>query len=179
MRLRKTSKMISISNTLVLGICIGVAVVFVAIGVLMWLRDRRGGALRSFAVACAVIGLYLTGLVDLLARAVSAVVTWARDLVLNTPVYIGIGLLVLTILLWIIGSRLITRRIRKIADGTYISPSQKKAKAQPVTAGSTSRGNENLGTTDRHTADRSTAGRSNTNDDMDDVNDILKSRGIE
>ncbi len=153
------------SNTLVLGICIAIAVVFVAIGVLLWLRDRRGAALRSFAVACAVIGLYLAGLVDLLARAGSAVVTWARDLVLNTPVWIGIALLVLTVLLWVVGGRLITRRIRKIADGTYISPSRKKAHAQPVTTGSSNRGNENLTST--------------TDDDLDDVNDILKSRGIE
>lgn len=154
------------SNTLVLGICIGIAAIFVAIAVLLWLRDRRGAALRSLAVSCAVIGLYLAGLVDLLARAGSAVVTWARDLVLNTPIYIGIGLLACMILLWIVGGRLITRRIRKIADGTYISPTQKKANAQPVTSGPNKRDNQNLGST--------TGG-----DDLDEVNDILKSRGIE
>lgn len=158
------------SNGLVLGICIAVTVVFAGIAVLLWLKDRRGAALRSLAVSAAVIGLYLTGLVDLLARASAAVVTWARDLVLDTPVWIGIALLGVTILLWIIGGRLMTRRIRKIADGTYISPSQKKANAQPVAAG---RGNDELASRGNR------QGAEQDENDLDDVNDILKSRGIE
>lgn len=154
------------SNTLVLGICIAIAVIFVALAVLLWLRDRRGAALRSFAVSCAVLGLYLAGLVDLLWRAGTAVVGWARDLVLDTPAWIGIALLALTVLCWIIGGRLMTRRIRKIADGTYISPARKKANHQPVTAGPA------------RTTDQNRAGDQN-DDDLDDVEDILKSRGIE
>lgn len=105
------------SDSVLLPLCIAVALVLTVIGAVFWIKGRHGRGLRSIGLAAGVVGLYLTGLLGLVWDAVLALGRWGRALVLNPTIWAGIGLLGLMVVLWVIGGYLINRRTRAVARG--------------------------------------------------------------
>ena len=64
-------------QTALLPLCIGLGLLGVVVAVIAFARGRRGRALQGLAFALGVVALYLTGLLRLVWDAVVAVVRWA------------------------------------------------------------------------------------------------------
>lgn len=160
------------SPTLLLGICIAVCVLGLLGAVLFWIRGRRGRSVRCLALSAAVAGLYLTGLIGLLVNAGRALVGWARGLTMNSTSWIGLGLIALAVLLWLIGGYLISRRAFRLGRESE-RPSTTGGTRPAVTQDRTAAGQRPAGRSG------ATAGQPEQDAEMDEIEALLKKRGIE
>ena len=155
------------AQTALLPLCIGLSLVGVVVGVIAFARGRRGRGLQGIAFALGVVALYFTGLLRLVWDAVVAVARWATGTVFDLVAWIGFGALALSIVLWVVGG-VLARRRRRIA------------KAAP--AGSTTP-QVTAGKTGTAPAKGRSAGRTQAqpaqDDDMAEIEALLKSRGIQ
>lgn len=160
------------SDSVLLPGSISVALIFVIIGIVLWIKDRRGRGLRSIGVGLGVIGLYLTGLLNLLWSAGVALVGWARQLVLDPRIWAGLGLLALMVVLWIVGGYLMNRRVKAKARGEV---GRGHGGSQPaVQRRSSTTGGTEIGT---QSGTRAGGGQGLDSEDAE-IEALLKKRGI-
>lgn len=147
---------------MLLPVALAIAVLGLVLAVVLWLRGRRGRALQALGFAALAIGLHLTGLLALVGAAGVALARWAGQLVLNPAVWTGIALLGLAVVLWFAGGALARRtRSRRTVEKTP----QPAAVTQP---------------TERTPAQRpAPAPATSTDSEFDDIEEILRRRGIE
>ena len=153
-----------------LPLCIGLGLVGVVVAVIAFVRGRRGRALQALALALAVVALYLTGLLRLVWDAVVAVARWATGNVFDLAAWVGFGLLALGVVLWVVGG-VLARRSRR---------ARKAAKAQPA-VGATASAQPRTGVAQSatRTPAKKTAQPAAEDDDMAEIEALLKSRGIQ
>lgn len=157
------------ADAVLLPLCIGLSLIGVLVVVIAFSRGRRGRAVQGLALALAPVALYLTGLLRLVWDAVVAVVRWATGNVFELTAWIGFGVLALSVVLWVVGGVLARRR-------------RKDSKASPVGSGPTKQAQVGTG---RATAGRAPARPQQTaaapaqDDDMAEIEALLKSRGIQ
>ena len=148
-----------------LPLCIALSLLGVVVAVIAFARGRRGRSLQALAFALTSVALYLTGLLRLVWDAVVAVVRWATGNVFDLTAWIGFGLLALSIVLWVVGG-VLGRRRRRIARAAPAG-----TKPQPVTTGRTPAKAQPAG--------RKAAQPAAQDDDMAEIEALLKSRGIQ
>ena len=160
-------------QSVLLPLCIGLGLLGVVVAVIAFARGRRGRGLQALGFALVVVALELTGLLRLVWDAVVAVVRWATGNVFDLPAWIGFGLLALGVVLWVVGG-VVARRRRRAA---------KEAPATPVTARP---GQVTTGTAagpaapaKPATKGRQAAAPAPQDDDMAEIEALLKSRGIQ
>ena len=162
-------------QTALLPLCIGLGLLGVVVAVIAFARGRRGRALQGLAFALGVVALYLTGLLRLVWDAVVALVRWATGNVFDLGAWVGFGLLALCIVLWVVGG-VVARRSRRrskavAAEGTG---------APQVGAGRTSAAAPaGKGVAKPQQAGRAPAQQPAQDDDMAEIEALLKSRGIQ
>ena len=161
-------------QSVLLPLCIGLGLLGVVVAVIAFTRGRRGRALQALGFALVVVALELTGLLRLVWDAVVAVVRWATGNVFDLQAWIGFGLLALGVVLWVVGG-VLARRRRRAAKETPAAPA---AAAQgQVTARKAPTGPA------RPTAPaakgRQAAAPAPQDDDMAEIEALLKSRGIQ
>ncbi len=149
-----------------LPLCIALGLLGVVVAVVAFARGRRGRGLQAAGFALASVGLYLTGLLRLVWDAVVAVVRWATGNAFDLTAWIGFGVLALSIVLWVVGG-VLGRRRRRVAKAVPAGST-----AQPVTAGKTPATAQPAG---RAPAKQPAA----QDDDMAEIEALLKSRGIQ
>ncbi|MDO5498463.1 MAG: hypothetical protein Q4F67_02140 [Propionibacteriaceae bacterium] len=157
---------------MLLPVCIALAALALVLAIVLWLRGRRGRALQAFGFAALPVGLYLTGLLGLVFDAVRALGGWMSRLVFNPAVWAGVGLLGLAVVLWVVGGFVArrTRARRPVAKGadapavTGRTPAAAPAKGSPATA---------------RKAGGSTAAGGSGDDEFDEIEELLRRRGIE
>jgi hypothetical protein len=110
-----------------LPLCIGLTLLGILITAFAWRRGSKGRVLQGVAVALAPVALYFSGLLRLLWDGVVAVVTWGSRVVLSPPVWAGLSLLGLCLVLWVVGGLIARRSPRK----------SKQVAARPEHAGGT------------------------------------------
>ncbi|GAB2597761.1 hypothetical protein [Microlunatus antarcticus] len=162
-------------DVVLLPLCIGLSLLGVVVAVVLFLRGRRGRALQGLAFALAVTALYLVGLLRLVWDAVVAVVRWATGNVFDLTAWIGFGLLALSVVLWFVG-RTLGRRSRRAAKAAPAG----SAASKEVTGGKAAAGQPPAGRAPATTGGRQTkAAAPAQDDDMAEIEALLKSRGIQ
>ena len=151
-------------DTVLLPLCVGLTLLGVIATGVAWRRGNRGRVVQGVGLALAPIALYFSGLLRLLWDGVVAVGTWASAIILSPAVWVGLALLGLCVVLWVVGG-VVARR----------SPSAKKSKTA-TTGSAQAAALPAKGKPAAKTASRQPAP---IDDDMAEIEALLKSRGIE
>ena len=96
-------------DTVLLPLCVGLTLLGVIATGIAWRRGNKGRVVQGIGLALAPIALYFSGLLRLLWDAIVAFGTWASKIILSPPVWFGLSLLGLCVVLWVVGG-LIARR---------------------------------------------------------------------
>jgi hypothetical protein len=156
------------ADAVLLALAAGLTLLGLLVTILAGRRGHKGRMVQGIGLMLAPVGLYLSGLLRLLWDGGVAVVDWASRLVLSPAVWFGLALLAVCFVLWVVGG-IIARRTPKR------SRADRKAAAAP--AGGT--------TAVAGRSDRSPSGQANArqapaqDDDMAEIEALLKARGIE
>jgi hypothetical protein len=143
-------------DTVLLPLCIGLALLGVIATGFAWRRGNKGRVIQGVALALAPVALYFSGLLRLLWNGIVAVGTWASTLVFSPAIWFGMALLGLCVVLWVVGG-IVARRSRSRAKA---APSKGSAAALPAKG-------------------KSTRNEPPVDDDMAEIEALLKARGIE
>lgn len=132
-----------------------------AAAVLLWRRRGAVAGLRMLAVALLPAAAYLTGTLRVLWEIGDAVVGWATRLVFSPTVWLGIGLAVTAVALFLLAGLLGRRRRPHAGEGTR-RPHQGSRSVPPAAAG----------------PETAAADRAGEDEDLADIEAILKRHGI-
>jgi hypothetical protein len=143
-------------DTVLLPLCIGLALLGVIATGIAWRRGNKGRVVQGVALALAPVALYFSGLLRLLWNGIVAVGTWASSLIFSPAVWLGMALLGLCVVLWVVGG-IVARRSR---------PSAKAVSSKSSAAALPAKG-------------RSARNQPPVDEEMAEIEALLKSRGIE
>jgi hypothetical protein len=144
------------ADVVLLPLCIGLALLGVIATGIAWRRGNKGRVVQGVALALAPIALYFSGLLRLAWNGITAVVTWASTLIFSPAIWFGMALLALCVVLWVVGG-MVARRSK---------PRAKPASSKSSTAALPAKG-------------RSAAQQPPVDEEMAEIEALLKSRGIE
>ncbi|SDT13515.1 hypothetical protein [Microlunatus soli] len=154
------------ADAVLLPICVAIALIGVILAGLAWRRGRKGRVLQAAALVIIPFGLYLTGFLRVLWDAVVDIVRWAFRLVISPSLWIGVSLIGLCVVLFVIG--LLVNRFG--ADP--------KPKEKPVKGGAAG-AKPAVGAPKAAGAAKSGKQQPESDPEMDEIEALLKSRGIE
>lgn len=162
-------------DLIMLFVCIALALVGVLAAAVAFRRHSPGRMVQAGAVVLLPIALYFTGLLRLVVQAAAAIGTWAVSLAFSPLVWIGFGLLGVTVVLWVVGGYVARRqRDRAIAIGSTPGTAVGSGAASPA-----------LGARKPAPAAKTTAKTSGgkkgapVDDDLAEIEALLKRRGID
>lgn len=141
------------------------AALTVAGGIWTWIAFRRRGAvngLRALGFTLLPAAAWLTGTLEVVVEIAGSVTDWATGLVFDVFTWAGVGLAGLAVVLFVVSGFLRDRQLgRAQAGGSAPSHDHKAPGALPRSSASGS------------------AGRSPVDDDLADIEALLRKRGIE
>src|SRR5918911_879022 len=147
-----------VADVVLLPLCIGLALLGVIATGIAWRRGNIGRVAQGVALALAPVALYFSGLLRLAWNGIVAVVSWASTLIFSPAVWFGMALLGLCVVLWVVGG-LVARRSRPAATEAK-GPSKKSTAALPAKG-------------------RSSVQQPPVDEELAEIEALLKSRGIE
>lgn len=152
-------------DAVLLPICVGLTLIGVIITGIAWRRGNKGRVIQGVGLALAPIALYLSGLLRLIWNGAVAVGRWAADVILSPAVWLGLGLLGFCLVLWVVGGFIarrspLRRRAAAAAGAPAVTAGRAPAKAEP--RGAPAR-----------------KAQPAEDDDMAEIEALLKARGIE
>lgn len=145
-------------------VCVAITIAGIVLSVMVWRKKGPGSGLRGIAWSLIPIAAYLTHSVRLIGQIVSAVVQFAGSFVFSPKAWLGVGLLGISIVLFLVsgGAPLMRgRKRRQAAKAAKAAPSAHDGQAPA-----------SVPATRKHPA------VSADDDDLADVRDILRRRGI-
>ena len=141
------------------------AALTVAGGIWTWIAFRRRGAvngLRALGFTLLPAAAWLTGTLEVVVEIAGSVTDWATGLVFDVFTWAGVGLAGLAVVLFVVSGFLRDRQLgRAQAGGSAPSRDRKAPDALPRASSS------------------GAAGRSPVDDDLADIEALLRKRGIE
>ena len=141
------------------------AALTVAGAIWTWIAFRRRGAangLRALGFTLLPAAAWLTGTLEMVVEIAGSITDWATGLVFDIFTWAGVGLAGLAVVLWVVSGIIRDRQLaRGQASGSAPATTAPKTRELPPTGTS------------------GTAGRSPIDDDMADIEAMLKKRGIE
>jgi hypothetical protein len=153
-------------SAVLLPLAAGLTLLGLLIAILAGRRGHKGRMIQGIGLALLPLALYLSGLLGLVWDAVVAVGRWASSTVLSPTIWAGFALLALCLVLWVVGG-VIARR----------TPKRTRAdrKSGTAAAGTTA--------TNKAVSGRGAPAQQRQapaqDDDMAEIEALLKSRGIE
>ncbi len=162
-----------VADTVLLPLAAGLTLLGLLLAILAGRRGSKGRMVQGIGLALTPIALYLTGLLRLVWDAVVAVARWGSSIVLSPTIWAGFALLALCVVLWVVGGVLVrrapktTRAERKAARAGSSAPPQAQGRK-----GST-------GAAPAAVTGRKGQAPAAQDDDMAEIEALLKSRGIE
>lgn len=139
------------------------AALTVAGAIWTWIAFRRRGAangLRALGFTLLPAAAWLTGTLEMVVEIGGSVTDWATGLVFDVRTWAGVGLAGLAFVLWVVSGLIRDRQLGRAQSGTGTARATDKQRELPPTAA------------------RSTGG-SPIDDDMADIEAMLRKRGIE
>jgi hypothetical protein len=146
------------------------AALTVAGAIWTWIAFRRRGAangLRAMGFTLLPAAAWLTGTLEMVVEIAGSVTDWATSLVFNVLTWTGVGLAALSVVLFVVSGII---RDRQLARG--------QAAGKPGKAG-TSAGASSQGLPEASSTRSKQRGGSPIDDDLADIEALLKKRGIE
>lgn len=137
------------------------AALTVAGAIWTWIAFRRRGAangLRALGFTLLPAAAWLTGTLEMVVEIAGSITDWATGLVFDIFTWAGVGLAGLAVVLWVVSGII---RDRQLARGRASGSAPAKARELPPTSASRP------------------AGRSPIDDDVADIEALLRKRGIE
>ena len=154
------------ADTVLLPLCAGLTLLGLLVAILAGRRGNKGRLLQGIGLALAPIALYLSGLLRLLWNGVVAVVGWASRVILSPPVWVGLSLLALCLVLWVVGGFVARRTPRRTkAERAGTAPAARPGAPKAVA------GRQGGAPAKRQQPPQ--------DDDMAEIEALLRSRGIE
>lgn len=162
--------MVPAADAVLLPLCLGLSLLGLIVAVLAGTRGRAGRAVQGVAFALAPVALYFSGLLRLAWNGVVAVVDWASHVILSPTVWFGLSLLALCVVLWVAGGFVARRSPKRTRGSKTSAPAAGRTASTPaVTAGSSKSNGKKAARQPAPPVD----------DDMAEIEALLKSRGIE
>ena len=159
------------ADAVLLPLCLGLTLLGLLVVIIAGRRGRRGRVLQGLALSLAPVALYFSGLLRLVWNGLAAVVGWASQIVFSPAVWFGLSLLAVCVVLWVLGAAVVRR-------GRGSRPTKQEAKTsqpQPAALSTGSRTGPAAGSKPRAKPPAKPA----VDDDMAEIEALLKSRGIE
>ncbi len=150
-----------------LPLCVVLALLGVLYTAISLRRGRRGRVVQGVGLTLAPVGLYLSGLLRLLWDGVGAVLNWVGSTAFSSVIWIGLGLLGLALVLWVVGGVVARRSPRKATKAAAATPPAVSGGRRPTAA---------QGAVPAQQAKKPAQP---VDDDMAEIEALLKSRGIE
>ncbi len=145
-------------------VCVAVTIVGLVLSVMVWRKKGPGSGLRGVAWSLIPLAAYLTHSIGLIGRIVSAVVQFAGSFVFSPKAWLGVALLGLSVLLFMASGGLPLMRGRKRRNSAKAGKTQRSAHDGQAQVAVPAAGGKSAGQAD--------------DDDLGDVRDILRRRGI-
>lgn len=145
-------------------VCVAITIVGLVLSVMVWRKKGPGSGLRGIAWSLIPLGAYLTHSIRLIGQIGSAVVQFATSFVFSTKAWLGVGLLGISVLLFL------------VSGGIPLMRGRRKRKA--ARAGKETRSANNGKPPGSVPATRDHAAMPAGDDDLGDVREILRRRGI-
>lgn len=163
------------TDNLLLLLCLGLTLLGILVTAVAARRGNRGRVVQGVALTLAPVGLYLSGLLGLLWNGVAAVGAWASALAMSRAVWLGLTVLAVCLVLWVVGGVLARRgpRSRRRAVAADSSPAPA---AVPASGG---RGQAGPSTASGGRPGKAAQQPAPVDDDMAEIEALLKSRGID
>jgi hypothetical protein len=155
-------------DTVLLPLCVGLTLLGVIITGLAWRRGNKGRVMQGVGLALAPVALYFSGLLRLLWNGVVAVGSWATQVIFSPAVWVGLSVLALCVVLWVVGG-FVARRTPKNSSPKRTKDPKTKAVAAPGKRGSSQPAVQG----------RSSKQAPPVDEDMAEIEALLKSRGID
>ena len=155
-------------SAVLLPLAAGLTLLGLLIAILAGRRGHKGRMIQGIGLALLPLALYLSGLLGLVWDAVVAVGRWASSTVLSPTIWAGFALLALCLVLWVVGG-VVARRTPKRTRA------DRKA-GMTAAAGTTATTKAVSG---RGAAPAQQRQAPAQDDDMAEIEALLKSRGIE
>jgi heme exporter protein D len=157
------------ANTVLLPICVGLALLGVIGTGLAWRKGNKGRVVQGIAFAITPVGLYFTGLLRVVWDMVTDIVGWAVRLAFSPFVWLGFGLLALSVVLFVVGG-FAAKRLGPGKSAQRRTEGTKKAAVDSGPQSTSNQSNQRAGTrSDEPPID----------DEMKEIEELLKSRGIQ
>lgn len=160
------------ADTVLLPLCAGIALLGVILTGLAWRRGNKGRVVQGIGVALAPIALYFAGLLSLVWNAVVAVVGWAARVVFTPPVWFGLSLLTVCVVLWVVGGIVAKRTSGREKPARTPKSATGSSPAAAVDAGKS----ESQPKQDQQQSKQQGAP---ADEDFAEIEELLKKRGIE
>lgn len=153
-------------SAVLLPLAAGLTLLGLLIAILAGRRGRKGRMVQGIGLALLPVALYLSGLLGLVWDAVVAVGRWASSTVLSPTIWAGFALLAVCVVLWVVGG-IVARR----------TPKRTRAdrKAAPAAGAGTAKAVSGRPSGNAQQQKQAPA----QDDDMAEIEALLKSRGIE
>lgn len=169
--------------------CLALVLIGVVYALVSWRAGYgTGHVLEGVGLAALSVGLYFAGLMQLAYDLLAALVAWWRDLVWTTQVQAGIAVLVGAVVLWIIAGALNRRGVGVMSkeDRKSRGEERRKARAERKTAKATTEVAAKPASPAAATRPGATSaptgatakGKQASGDEFDEIEDILRKRGI-
>lgn len=141
--------------------------------VLLWRRRGPGAGMRMLGVSLLPGAIVLVGLQGVLKELWNALFRFATNLLFSPQIWVGVGMGVVAVLCILTGNRLTVRKLKEVGSTTTVSGSK-----PAVAGGATSKS----GTPAKQVAAKRDSSKNPTEptglEGMDDIDEILKRRGI-
>jgi hypothetical protein len=136
--------------------------------VLLWRRRGAGAGMRMLGVSLLPGAIVLVGLQGVLKELWKSVVRFATGLLFSPQIWVGVGMGVIAVLCILIGNRLTVRKLKEVGTTTTVSGS-----GPAVTGGAKAKSGSPAGQVMAKNPKEPTG-----LEGMDDIDEILKRRGI-
>jgi len=160
------------ADTVLLPLAVGLTLLGLLITLIAWRRGARGRVIQGLGLALLPVALYFSGLLRLVWNGVVAIGSWATKIIFSPAVWLGLSMLGLCLVLWVVGGvvarRAPSRRERKAAAASSSQAALPQSGANP--------GGKTGGRTSAKPGART---QPPIDDDMAEIEALLKSRGIE
>jgi hypothetical protein len=159
------------------AICVAVTALGLVWSYRIWRKDGWHRGLRAIAWSLVPLAAYLVGAVGLIGRLVNAVVIFAGSLVFSPRTYAGVIVVIVAVLLFLLSGGLPLlkeRKERKRRKAEKAAARRAREAGQPAAAA----GPATKAVEPRKAGAKQAAPGGGADDDMSDIEEILRRRGI-